>query len=338
MTKRVLRRLGIAVGATLGGLALLALVVPLLLSPDPSPGTSTVDTLMGPMSRIVTVPFEGTDGIDLHVVDRGDPSTGEPVFVLLHGSNFNASTWNDVIDGLSEIGRTVAYDQVPYGLSEKLVEGDWSGPNPYTPEAAVQRLNALLDERNLDRVVLIGSSYGGTLAVRAALTMPERIAGLVLVDAAVFVNESMPAWLLNSPQMARLGPLMARFIGTGTAFYEQCYSDPALFTGVRKQRTMVMTQLPNWDFALWAYLKAWGTESMNYEEQLSTISIPTLVMSGSEDAIVPPEDSRKLQNLLPDASLVMIDGAGHLPHEESPAEFLEAVKRWMTDQGILSLP
>jgi pimeloyl-ACP methyl ester carboxylesterase len=230
---------------------------------------------------------------------------------------------------LSSRGRVVAYDQVPYGLSEKLLPGDWNGDNPYSPASAVDQLFALLDELGLDRVYLVGSSYGGNLAIRAAARDPQRVEGLILVDPAVYAEESMPAWLVNSPQMQNLGPYMARSMGSGDAFFETCYSDPSFFSGERKDTTKILTRIENWDAALWQYLAAWGLDPVDYDQLLPTLEIPALVVSGSLDAVIPPEDSRKVHELLPISEYREIEGSGHLPHEERPGDFLEAVFEWL---------
>jgi pimeloyl-ACP methyl ester carboxylesterase len=234
-----------------------------------------------------------------------------------------------VIDRLGKLGRVVAYDQIPYGLSEKLVEGEWTGANPYTTEGALKQLEAVLDTFGFDRVYLVGSSFGGTLAVRAALEFPSRVAGLVLVAPAVFADESMPAWLVDSPQMNNLGPLLARSLGRGTSFYEKCYRDASFFSGKRKRDTMIMTQVRDWDFALWQYLKAWGAGPVDFINRIPDIDVPVLIVSGTQDRIVPPEDSERLHAALPNSTLASIPDAGHMPQEESPQEFIDLVLPWI---------
>ena len=92
-------------------------------------------------SQFVTIPFEGTDGIDIrYIEEQSTSSEAETAFVLLHGSVHNAFTWNEVMDFFGEQGRVIAYDQIPFGLSEKLVAGDWTGRNPSSSDAAVEQL------------------------------------------------------------------------------------------------------------------------------------------------------------------------------------------------------
>lgn len=222
-------------------LLLAALTVPLLIAAEGIEGLGSAEQVRSASSRFITIDFESTDGIDLHYLDSGQ-SEG-PVFILLHGSMYNAYTWQEVFEPMAELGRTVAYDQIPFGLSEKLTEGSWSSQNPYTQSSAIRQLISLLDGLGIDKAVLVGNSYGGTLAVRAAQEYPQRVEGLILVDPALYVNESMPSWLLESRQMHNLGPAFARMLGTSKSFFTSCYADQELFDQERKARTLINTNV-----------------------------------------------------------------------------------------------
>ncbi|MCB0114305.1 MAG: alpha/beta hydrolase, partial [Caldilineaceae bacterium] len=141
-------------------LLLLAAVVPFLIPVSPLTNLQVVQAAASPQSKFVTIPFAGTDGLDIHYLTDEAQGGDESTFVLLHGSNFNAFTWTEVFDFFDAQGRVIAYDQIPYGLSEKLVDGDWSGPNPYSTEAAVEQMMTLLDTLGVDRAILVGNSYG----------------------------------------------------------------------------------------------------------------------------------------------------------------------------------
>lgn len=331
MKKKFVKRLLLIIVSVLVFLTVVIVFVPLFIFPSQIEGLADASEIKMNESKFINIPFEGTDGIEIHYMEKGQSDLGEPVFILLHGSMYNLFTWDEVFDEFSSIGRTIVYDQAPYGLSEKLMAGDWNEVNPYTQEAAIRQLVALLDALKLEEVYLVGSSYGGTLALRTAIEYKERVAGLILVDAAVFVSESMPRWLVNSPQMTNIGSLIARSMGSGIAFYENCYTDPSVFSGERKDKSMIMTEVNNWDFALWQYLKAWSDVSFDFESRIPDIQVPALVISGEDDKIVPVVDSEKLNSLIPNSKLHLIPEIGHLPHEEAPEQFLEIVFSWIDD-------
>ena len=331
MKKRFFKTLAVILGAIVILIMLLLAVGPFLIPITPLKGLASAQQVATNESKFITVPFDGTDGIDIHyMASKLDSTAQEPTFVLLHGSLFNAFTWNEVMDFFSERGQVIAYDQIPYGLSEKLVAGDWTERNPYSSEAAVDQLFLFLDALDVNNVVLVGSSYGGTLAVQAALAQPERVEALILVDAAVYVQEEMPAWLLDLPQVRRLGPLFARQLGQNEAFIRQTYLDPDQISDERMTLTTIHTQVEDWDIALWEYLRVWGADTPDLAARIPDIQQPTLVLTGDSDTVVPVTDSQRLDSELPNSELVILPSCGHVPHEECSESFEEAVDAWLS--------
>lgn len=320
--RKFFKRSGIAIALVVASLA----TVPFLIPVKQLQGLDTVSALAKGEDQFVTLPFVGTDGIDIRYRDTGAHETGR-TFLMLHGSVFNAATWDEVTDAFATKGRVVAFDQIPYGLSEKLLPEDWTGENPYRVEAVVARMFQLMDALDIERATLVANSYGAVLAVRAAAEQPDRIDGLVLGDAAVYVNESMPAWLMNLPQVDRLGPLIARGIGASEAFVETTWLYPDAMTEARLSKTLIHTKVENWDAAFWAYLKAWKLSDL--EQVIARIRQPTLVITGDSDAVVPVKESERLHNAIPRSELVILPGCGHVPQEECPDAFSAAVLDWV---------
>lgn len=330
MKKKALKTLAIV----LGGIFVLLAVGPFLVPVAPLEGLLSAQEVASDESQFITIPFEGTDGIDIHYITNKSESTEQtPTFVLLHGSLFNAFTWNEVMDFFGERGRVIAYDQIPYGLSEKLVSGDWTEDNPYTSEAAVEQLFLFLDTLDVDNIILVGNSYGGVLAMQAALTQPERIDALIFVDAAIYVEEAMPTFLMELPQVQHLGSLFARQLGQNEAFIRQTYLDPIQISDDRLYFTTIHSQVQDWDIALWEYLRVWSTNIPNVA-RISEIQQPALVITGDSDAIVPLADSKRLDIELPNSELVILASCGHVPQEECPNAFEEAVDVWLSERFL----
>ncbi|MCB0096877.1 MAG: alpha/beta hydrolase, partial [Caldilineaceae bacterium] len=294
----------------MGFLLLLAAIGPFFVPISPLADVGSVQDAAAPESQFVTIPFTGTDGIEIHYLADVPQDNQEPTFVLLHGSVYNAFTWNQVFNFFDERGRVIAYDQIPNGLSEKLVSGDWSGPNPYSVDAAITQLFTLLDTLGVGKAILVGNSYGGVLAAQAAIAHPERVEALIFVDAAVYVQEGMPTWLLNSPQMQRLGPLVGRMVGGSEFFIRQTYRDPTQIDAARLRLTMIHREVEQWDEAMWAYLQEWGAHPADVTGYLSAIQQPALVLTGDSDAIVPIADSERLAKSLPNAKYVVLSQCG----------------------------
>lgn len=324
--KKILKIMGIIFGLLL----IIIVIVPLLIPIRGASGLKEPEELLEHNGAIVTLPFEGTDGIDTHYIFEPSKTSSETNFILIHGSLYNSSTWNKVIDYLSTKGNVYAYDQTPYGLSEKLLEGDWNESNPYTIDASIIQLEAFMDKMNIEKAILVGSSFGGVIATEAALKIPEKVEALVLVDAAIYVTESVPKWVIELPQIEHLGPLFVDVLATGDGFYESTYFDKTKLSNERMKQNKSMTEINNWNLAYWEYLQAWSVTPSDASTKLSNLSIKTLVISGENDEIVPLSQSKKIAKNIEYSTFEIIESCGHLPHEEMPDEFIRVFEKWLT--------
>ena len=251
---------------------------------------------------------------------------GDPTLILLHGFGASTFSWREVIGPLSEHGTVLAYDRPAFGLTERPLV--WEGSrNPYSPESQVNLLIGLMDALHIEKAYWVGNSAGGTVALNAALNHPDRVEGLILVDAAVYQGGGAPAFvrpLLQTPQLDHLGPLIARQISSrGDDFVRSAWADPnrvthEILAGYRKP-----LQAENWDIALWELTKA--SRQSTLPDHIFAVQSPALVISGAEDTIVPLAFSMRLAEELPNAYLAVFQDCGHLPQEECPAEFVEAI-------------
>jgi pimeloyl-ACP methyl ester carboxylesterase len=211
---------------------------------------------------------------------------------------------------------------------------NWPGENPYGPDAQGDQVAALIEALGFERAILVGNSAGGTIAMHAYLRHPERVQGIVFVDAAIHRGGGAPGRLrplFGTALMDRLGPLISRSLASqGDRFIKQAWHDPAKVTpevlaGYRKP-----LQVENWDRALWEFTLA--GRDLKLGERVKDVKVPTLVITGDDDRIVSTADSIRLASELPNAELVVIPNCGHLPQEECPGPFLEAATRFMSQQ------
>ncbi len=303
-----------------GVLIFVFFILPFLIPIPPIEGaTNDPKSLAYPDSQFVDI-----NGLQVHFKTNG---SGEPVFLLLHGFGANLTTWNQVWEPLSAYGRVIAFDRPAFGLTERPL--DWEGQNPYSPAAQLELINGLLDFLEEDRVILVGNSAGGTVSVNYALAYPERVEALILVDPAIYSGGGAPPFikpLLALPQFKRLGPLVARsFFGSdsGTDALALAWNDVSKVTPEMIEGYTRPTRIENWDKALWEFTLA--SEDPDLVPRLGELTMPTLVVTGDNDRIVPTEQSVRLAGELPNARLVIIPNSGHVPHEETPLEFMQAV-------------
>ncbi len=257
--------------------------------------------------------FVAIGGLDVHLVDRGPRDDPVP-YVLLHGTSASLHTWEGWIEALSHTRRVVAYDLPGYGLTGPRPDGD------YSVAADVALLRRLLDRLGIERAVIAGNSLGGHIAWESALAMPERVAGLVLIDSGgiPFTPEHIPLGF----KLARL-PLVKYALLRLTprpvvaASVRAVYGDPARVGEALVDRYFELTLRAGNRRALLARLEDRNLLSSD-PERLRGIEAPTLIIWGAADRLIPPKTGLEFNRLIPASRLVILPGLGHVPQEEAP--------------------
>ncbi|MBN8582761.1 MAG: alpha/beta hydrolase [Anaerolineae bacterium] len=308
-------------GSILLFLLALLLIGPFLVPVPPLENTVSAETFADDDSKFIEV-----NGVDVHYKIYGE---GEPVFILLHGFGASLFSWREVTEPLTQFGTVIAYDRPAFGLTERPME--WEGESPYSQDSQVELVISLMDALGVEKATLVGNSAGGTISMLTALKYPERVTRLILVDPAVYAGGGAPAWirpLLGTPQFDHLGPLFARQLqAQGTEFLKTAWHDPSKITPEIFEGYQQPLQVENWDKALWE-LTVSSRES-GLAERVSEFNLPILVITGDDDRIVPTEQSLRLAEELPNTELAVIPQCGHVPHEECPAVFMQAVTEFL---------
>jgi pimeloyl-ACP methyl ester carboxylesterase len=324
----IMKRIGRILLVVLAFLLLLVLVGPFLVPVPAAPGTVPAQQLADADSLFVEI-----NGISVHYKIKGqDP--GGPVFVLLHGFGASLFSWHAVMEPFSQYGMAIAYDRPAFGLTGRPMT--WTEQNPYSSQANVDLLLGLLDHFNIQKAIFVGNSAGGTLAMQFKLQHPERVQALILVDPAVYEGGGGPTWLrpfYNTPQMNHLGPLIVRSIQkSGLDLIRKAWYDPSKITQATWDGYTKPLKTDNWDKALWYFTAA--SQVSDLPQRLGEITLPVLVITGEADKIVPTANTVRLAGELPNARLVIIPQAGHVPHEEQPALFMQAVDEFLRTLNI----
>ena len=314
----------VAVWALAAGILAL-LVVPLVV-PVESSGTKTHLEAAGAGAQ-----FTEIDGFDVYVETAkysGECDCQPPLLVLLHGFGASSFSWQKVSEPLAQFGDVVAYDRPAFGFTERPTE--WGSLNPYSLEGQKSIIASLIAKFGAGRkVVLVGHSAGGQIAAEFARLNPKRVDSLILVDPAILTTGGVPGWLtwvLDIPQLDRIGPLLVGQISSsGDSVIRQSWFDeskitPEIFDGYRAP-----LEIKGWESAFWEFVKA--PKVTDLSDNLAELSQNTLVITGDTDNIVPTADAVKLATLLPSAELEVIANTGHLPQEESPEAFIDAIKK-----------
>lgn len=264
--------------------------------------------------------FADIDGVRLHYQEKG---VGTPL-VLLHGFTSSTYSWKDVFEPLSKRFRVIAVDLKGFGFSGKP-DGD------YTRRAQALLVAHLLDHLRIEKAWLAGNSMGGEVALNFALQNPHRVAGLILIDGAgvdVKVSGSLAPGYLLVPVVGRV--LMALALTSDKLVREglkKSFYDDAKITAERVAYYHRPLKTRRGQLAA---LRA-RTQSGQFpvEPELSKINVPTLIVWGAEDALIPLEAGRKMNSLIKGSNLVIIEKCGHVPQEEMPERVVEEVTKFI---------
>lgn len=248
--------------------------------------------------------FLDVNGVRLHALVFGD---GPRTLLAVGGWTGSWEVWEEPIAQLTSRGwRCIAYDH--RGSGESPVD-----PMSITVDAMAADVTAVLDALAVDRCVAAGESQGGAIVQYAAARSPERFEGLVL---------SAPAPTGRKPgPNAFAAACRADYVATTENFMEACTPEPDSDHIKRWGRNILRRAHPEEAARI---IEMWGDEEVG-EVDPAQIRVPTLIVHGTADAIVPIAASRELVERLPDATLVEIEGAGHVPTMTRPDEVVAAI-------------
>jgi pimeloyl-ACP methyl ester carboxylesterase len=312
--KSILKGAGIAGLVVVGLLAIAALF---LIRPD-IPFDQLQHKYGAPGDNYMQMP----DGVVVHYRDEG-PRDGE-ILVLVHGFTASLIDWDGWAGVLATRYRVIRLDLPGHGLTR--------APAGY--QASIDRYADLIDglTTRLDapRFVLVGNSMGGGVAWNFAVRHAGRLDGLVLEDA---VGWPHPAPRHGGPIFFRLqgNPLA----GVLTAIDMKPLFGPALRSVLLDPTLVTPAMIDRYaDFARATghraiLLAGPGAPSRTTVADLRLIKVPTLIMHGEQDKLVPFADGQAFAQTIPGAVLVAYPGVGHAPMEQIPARSANDLDRWL---------
>jgi pimeloyl-ACP methyl ester carboxylesterase len=280
--------------------------------------------------------FAVVDEVRLHFQEKGlhnpDP------LMLLHGFGSSNFTWKDCLSPLAEDGyRVIAPDLKGFGFSEKPADGR------YHVQDQAQLMIGLLDQLEIEQATLCGTSYGAAVALACALMWPGRVNRLILIDAAY--NDAPLHQPLSTAHLA-----LARTYGVAEATIpilfgskvfvrnsvKTMFADPSLVDAERTQAYFRPVQSINCQQAFMTGARQWDLNWL--EMELSAITVPTLILWGEEDRIIPLHLGGQLHLAIPQSEFYVLPKCGHVPQEECPLENVELISDFLRRTDIRALP
>ena len=311
-------------------LLLAAVVWSAVRTPD-IPAAELASRYANAESEFVTI----APGLRVHLRDEGPVDA--PAIMLLHGSSASLHTWEPWVARLKDRYRVISYDQPGHGLT---------GPHPqdrYDAAAFVDVVDRIAQNRNLDKFVLAGNSMGGWVAWNYALAHPDKLVGLVLVDAS---GPKLPPGI--EPKL----PIGFRLARTPVLrdFLREITPRSMVEKSLRQSVSVQSSVTPAVVDRYWSLLHYPGNRratSLRFAtprneaspQALAGITMPTLIIWGREDRLVPVEAAAVYDRYIPNSRAIIYDGVGHIPMEEAPDRSAADLRAFMaTLPGPQSTP
>lgn len=262
------------------------------------------------------------DNYYIRFIDTFGPKENKPdnkSILLLHGLGGSLERWSKIIPFFSNHYRLIMPDIVGFGYSDKPhVE--------YSVDFFIKFIENFLQALKIDNLYVIGSSFGGLLALEFAIKFPKKVDKLVLLSPAGMMNRVTPT--LNLYISAALYPT---FYNVATAYYEMVY-DPRTVTEASIRDFINRMSLNNSKYAFMSTLISLKNNP-DLKDRLK-INIPTLLIWGKEDQLMPLKYAKDFK--IPNSKLVIFNNCGHYPHVEKVEEFNKIVFQFLNN-GIYNI-
>jgi pimeloyl-ACP methyl ester carboxylesterase len=270
------------------------------------------------------------DGIPFNYIDVGS-GDGDPV-VLVHGLGGQWQNWLENIPRLAQSRRVVAMDLPGFGCTPEPEDDEGITITRYG-----RWVNELANRLGLETVDLVGNSMGGYIAAEVAIQFPERVSRLVLVSAAGISS----AEVLQMPILT-IGRVAAAVASNSVTRYRRLAARPV----TRHMSLALVARHPRLlkaDLAYEGFFKGGGKPgfddalraSLDYDfrDRLSDVKVPTLIVWGERDSIIPIRDADEFERLIEDSRKVVMKDCGHIAMAERPDAFNDVLVDFLDEEG-----
>jgi pimeloyl-ACP methyl ester carboxylesterase len=256
-----------------------------------------------------------------------------PALLLLHGLGRDHTTWDQVIDRLAQEFTVIAPDFLGHGESDKP-RAD------YSIGGYANGMRDLLTILGIDKVTVVGHSFGGGVAMQFAYQFPERTERLVLVSAGGLGQEVTPAiraillpgfhqlvTLLNLPGMRSITrSVLTGLADSGVAALRDLDEVADIVESWRDPKTRRAIR-----HLVRSCIDLRGQVITMRDRAYLTAAMPMAIVWGADDQVIPVEHAEFVGRLAPDARLEIFDDSGHFPHKDDPERFIEFLTSFIRD-------
>ncbi len=272
--------------------------------------------------------FVNIDGARVHYQEFGDSS--KPPLILIHGYTASVYVWKTTAPILAEAGfHVIAIDLLGFGYSEKPSWFD------YSIASQARMVSRFMNRLGIGRASVVGSSYGGAVALNLTLDYPEAVEKLVLVDT-VCNDEPKDHPILKIVSLPGVGEAITPFLVDSKAFLKfrmQSTLAPVnhhLITQDRLDSIRRPLSAADGHHSVLATSRNWNANRL--EQDAHQINQPTLIIWGDQDNVIPIKNGYKLHEEILNSRFVILKDCGHVPQEEKSDLFTELVSEFCHDK------
>lgn len=248
------------------------------------------------------------NNIKVSYLDEGP--AGTPIILFIHGFPLNKTMWSAQIEELKSTYRVIAYDVRGHGNTE-------IGTVDFSIELFVEDLIRFMDALKIEKVTLCGLSMGGYIALNAALSFPKRFESLVLCDTNCVADlPEVVEKRMNTIQNIKKEGLQ----NYADESIKNLFSPLSVRKGISEVASVKNMVLGTSEPTIFRTLYALANRKETCS-RLSEIQLPTLIMVGKDDKITPPAAAEHIRKRITNATLIILEGAGHLSNMENPRQF-----------------
>ncbi|MGQ0540271.1 MAG: alpha/beta fold hydrolase [Blastocatellia bacterium] len=272
--------------------------------------------------------FINVDSARVHYQEFGERSG--PTLILLHGYTASVYVWKDVAPRLAEAGfHVIAVDLIGFGYSEKPSWFD------YSIESQARVISRFMNRLGIGRANVVGSSYGGAVAMTLALDYPASVEKLVLIDA-VCNDEILSHPVLRLASIPGVGEVITPFLVDSRAmmrFRMRGTLSPSshhLITDERVSTVLRPLNAADAHHSVLATSRNWHANRI--EQDANLINQPTLIIWGEQDKVIGIHNGHKLHDAILHSRFVILKNCGHVPAEEKSDLVSELVTGFCRDK------
>ena len=262
-------------------------------------------------------------GMQVHYRDEGNQNDSTPL-VLIHGTSASLHTWDSLVNRLQDKKRIIRMDLPAFGLT---------GANPardYSMQFYNGFIDSFLTKLNIKQCIIAGNSLGGSIAWNQSLYSPDKVAGLILIDAGGYPKKKEKGNIgFKLASMPIIGTVLAKFTPKALIrkSLEDVYSDDSKISIALENRYFdLLLREGNRQ----ATIDIFKQRAKPQPEKIKNIHVPTLIIWGEEDQLSDVSNAYRFQQDIKGSILMIIKKSGHVPMEETPEIVFRSIELFLS--------